>query len=242
MFSVRGTDPALLLPIRYNYRETMDENRSRLVLVVDDDEGVRKVLCRWLADMGYGVSAAADAESALDIMREHAIDVALIDVRMPGRDGIWLVDRVCRLYPTIAMALATGLLEMDPMVTLRPGVVGYIVKPFNRAALEDVVKRGFEERKRLLSERPDNSRLLTDGVIEGFVVAIDGPRSPAVTRRSRKEQGPSNGRPLLCTGLVWTYAPGAVPPPAPFLMPSVTIPTFSTPAPLAASMTLMMSP
>jgi len=172
MFSVRGTDTALLLPTRNNHRETMEEQRPGLVLVVDDDEGVRKVLCRWLSDLGYGVSAAPEADSALEIMREYPIDVALIDVRMPGHDGIWLVDQVARRFPTIAMVLATGLLEMDPVVTLRPGVVGYIVKPFNRADLEEIVKRGLEERKRLQTERP-SPRLLSEGVVEGFVVSID---------------------------------------------------------------------
>src|SRR5215216_1326929 len=112
------------------------------VLVVDDDEGVRKVLSRWVSDMGYAVQAADSADSALAIMREHPVDVALCDVRMPGHDGIWLLDQVRRLYPTIAIALATGLLEMDPAVTLRPGVVGYIVKPFNREDLAQVITRG----------------------------------------------------------------------------------------------------
>jgi len=51
----------------------MEQQVSGLVLVVDDDEGVRRVLSRWAADMGYTVQAAADADSALDIMREHPV-------------------------------------------------------------------------------------------------------------------------------------------------------------------------
>jgi DNA-binding NtrC family response regulator len=153
--------------------EKMEEQTSGLVLVVDDDEGVRRVLCRWVADMGYTVSAAADAESALDIMREHPVDVVLVDVRMPGHDGIWLVDQVRRAFPDIAIVLATGLVEMDPMVTLRPGVVGYIVKPFNRDDLAKVVKRGFAERKRLQTEHRAEARLLPDGALEGFIVSTE---------------------------------------------------------------------
>jgi DNA-binding NtrC family response regulator len=156
-----------------NVMEKMEEQTSGLVLVVDDDEGVRRVLCRWVADLGYAVSAAADAESALDIMREHPVDVALVDIRMPGHDGIWLVDQVRRAFPDIAIVLATGLLEMDPMVTLRPGVVGYIVKPFNRDDLAKVVKRGFAERKRLQTEHRSESRLLSEGVLEGFIVSTE---------------------------------------------------------------------
>jgi len=149
--------------------ENMPEQISGTILVVDDDEGVRKVLSRWVADMGYAVKAAADADVALEIMRECPIDVALCDVRMPGHDGIWLLDQVCRFYPEIAIVLATGLMEMDPMVTLRPGVVGYIVKPFNRDDLAKVVKRGMTERRRLQAER--RPRMLPAGMLEGFIVS-----------------------------------------------------------------------
>ena len=151
--------------------ETMPEQLPGTILVVDDDEGVRKVLSRWVADMGYAVKAAADADTALEIMRECPIDVALCDVRMPGHDGIWLLEQVCRFYPEIAIVLATGLVEMDPMVTLRPGVVGYIVKPFNREDLEKIVKRGMAERKRLQAQRQSRPRMLPAGMLEGFVVS-----------------------------------------------------------------------
>src|SRR5262245_24189000 len=95
----------------------MEQQVSGLVLVVDDDEGVRRVLSRWAADMGYTVQAAA--------------------------------------------VLATGLIEMDPMVTLRPGVVGYIVKPFNHEDLAQAVKRGMAERRRLQAEHRSHP-LLSD--------------------------------------------------------------------------------
>ena len=151
----------------------MEQQVSELVLVVDDDEGVRRVLSRWAAEMGYTVHAAADADSALDMMREHPVDVALVDVRMPGHDGIWLIDQVRKLFPETAMVLATGLLEMDPIVTLRPGVVGYIVKPFTREDLAKVIKRGIAERRRLQAEHRSHPRLLSDAALDGIVVSTD---------------------------------------------------------------------
>jgi DNA-binding NtrC family response regulator len=151
----------------------MEQQVSGLVLVVDDDEGVRRVLSRWAADMGYTVHAAADADSALDTMREHQVDVALVDVRMPGHDGIWLIDQMRRLFPETAVVLATGLLEMDPMVTLRPGVVGYVVKPFNREDLTQVIKRGMLERRRLQTDHRTHPRLLSDTALDGIVVSTD---------------------------------------------------------------------
>ena len=151
--------------------EMNTENEAGTILVVDDDEGVRKLLARWVADMGHTVRIAPDADIALEMMRDCPIDVALCDIRMPGHDGIWLLDQVRRLYPAIAVVLATGLLEMDPMVTLRPGVVGYIVKPFNREDLDKVVKRAMVERKRLQAEQPSGPRLLSAGVLDGIVLA-----------------------------------------------------------------------
>jgi len=59
---------------------------------------------------------------------------------MPGRDGVWLVDQIVTRFPGTPVALATGLTEMDPQVTLRAGVVGYVVKPFKRSALADVIR------------------------------------------------------------------------------------------------------
>jgi two-component system response regulator AtoC len=154
--------------------ETMSTQIRGTILVVDDDEGVRKVLSRWVTDLGYAVKAAEDADVAMEIIRECPIDVALCDIRMPGHDGIWLVEQIARYYPDTAMVLATGLIEMDPMVTLRPGVVGYIVKPFNREDLAKVIKRGMAERKRLEAERRSRPRTLAaGGILEGFAVSRD---------------------------------------------------------------------
>ena len=147
------------------------EQVTGTILVVDDDEGVRKVLARWITDMGYTVKSAADADTALVMMDEFPVDLALCDVRMPGHDGIWLVDQVRRLHADIPVALATGLIEMDPMVTLRPGVVGYIVKPFNREDLQKVILRGLAERKRWQAESRGRPRLLASGMLEGVVVS-----------------------------------------------------------------------
>ena len=143
------------------------------ILVVDDDDGVRKVLTRWVTEMGYAVFAAGDALTALDLMRQYPVDVALCDIRMPGHDGIWLIEQIGRIHPDVAIVLATGLMEMDPMVTLRPGVVGYVVKPFNREELSRVVKRGLSERKRLERECRRGSRMLSAALLDDLVVPTE---------------------------------------------------------------------
>ena len=114
------------------------------ILVVDDDIGVRALLRRVIGDMGYRVVEAADALSALEILDKGNVSLALCDVRMPGRDGVWLVDQILTRFPGVPVALATGLMEMDPHVTLRSGVVGYVVKPFKRADLADVIRAALK--------------------------------------------------------------------------------------------------
>ena len=112
----------------------------KTILVVDDDAGVRGLLRRVITDMGYQVAEAGDAMAALDVLEHTEVSLAFVDIRMPGRDGVWLVDQIVARYPATPIALATGLQEMDPHVTLRAGVVGYVVKPFKRADLAQVIK------------------------------------------------------------------------------------------------------
>jgi CheY-like chemotaxis protein len=150
--------------------EKMAAQIQGTVLVVDDDEGVRKVLTRWVSEMGFVVKAAADADTALQIVRDGPIDVALCDIRMPGHDGIWLIEQIGHLASPPAIVLATGLMEMDPAVTLRPGVVGYVVKPFNREDLAKVMTLAIVERKRIEAEGCAEPRLLPEAFLDGLVV------------------------------------------------------------------------
>jgi two-component system OmpR family response regulator len=110
------------------------------VLVVDDDAGVRGLLRRVIGDMGFAVVEAGDALAALDVLESTPVGVAFVDIRMPGRDGVWLVDQIVTRHPGIPVVVATGLTEMDPHVTLRAGVVGYVVKPFRREDLADAIR------------------------------------------------------------------------------------------------------
>jgi len=114
------------------------------ILVVDDDPGVRALLRRVIEGMGHEVQEAADALAALEVLERTEVGLALCDVRMPGRDGVWLVDQILARFPGTPVALATGLLEMDPTVTLRPGVIGYAVKPFKRAAIAEILRLAAE--------------------------------------------------------------------------------------------------
>jgi CheY-like chemotaxis protein len=119
------------------------KHRSPRILVVDDEESIRLLLIRILEPLGYTVDVAADADAALEMMRQTPADVALCDIRMPGHDGGWLIERLQGLYPETAIVIATGMHELDPRLTLGPGVIGYVTKPFAAKAVRDIVTQAL---------------------------------------------------------------------------------------------------
>ena len=102
------------------------------VLIVDDDDGIRHILASWVRRLGHQALLAASAEQALTLLDSQPVDLALCDVRMPGADGIWLVDRMRERHAGVPVVLASGVRELDSSFTLRAGVVAYVVKPFDR--------------------------------------------------------------------------------------------------------------
>ena len=115
------------------------------VLVVDDESGIRELLCRWLHAGGYLVKEAATAEEALAVVETTPVAVALCDIRMPGRDGLWLTERLRQQHPETAVIMATGVQDVGAaIVSLRQGVVDYLTKPFGRDRLREAVWRGVE--------------------------------------------------------------------------------------------------
>jgi DNA-binding NtrC family response regulator len=113
------------------------------VLVVDDEDGVRRLLTHWITSLGYTARSAGDAASALEVLNSTHVDVAVCDIRMPGRDGVWLIDQVRKEHPQTAVIIATGLPDMAPTVTLQAGIAGYLIKPFNRQDLATVLNHAL---------------------------------------------------------------------------------------------------
>ena len=118
------------------------------ILVVDDDNGVRDLMARWLAAVGYDVRTASSATEALDRVHAAAPAVALCDIRMPGQDGLWLAHQIRHDAPETAVIMATGVHDVGSAVaSLRQGVIDYLTKPFGRDRLRESVSRGLEWHK-----------------------------------------------------------------------------------------------
>jgi len=111
------------------------------ILVVDDDARIREFLVRWLKPAGHDMREAPDAETALGLVASSPPDVVLCDLQMPGHGGLWLVEQLRTQFPAVAIVLATGIDSVSPAVSLQPGVVEYLVKPFDRERVLAAVAR-----------------------------------------------------------------------------------------------------
>lgn len=111
--------------------ETLLEPGSIHVLIVDDDHRIRAMLARFLADHGLRVSQACDGREMFAICDSARIDVIVLDVMMPGEDGLSLCRRMRARSPVPIILLTAMSHETDRIVGLEIGADDYVIKPFN---------------------------------------------------------------------------------------------------------------
>ena len=113
-----------------------DMNRARpRLLVVDDDEGLRELLVRYLSDNGYEVAGVADGAAMRRHLAAQPVDLLLLDVMLPGEDGLTLARTLAAEGgPGIIMLSARGD-EVDRIVGLEVGADDYLAKPFSHREL-----------------------------------------------------------------------------------------------------------
>ena len=116
------------------------------VLVVDDEESIRKLLTRWLTGWGYESKQAANADEAIELMTADPAVIILCDVMMPVRDGIWLAEQVRNRWPQTAVIMASSAQDMETVMRMRKqGAVDYVTKPFGREMLRQALLRASEK-------------------------------------------------------------------------------------------------
>ncbi|MCZ7560749.1 MAG: response regulator [Burkholderiaceae bacterium] len=112
----------------------MARTRGR-ILVVDDDEGLRELLMRYLADNGYDVAGVAEGVAMKRHLATHPVDLILLDVMLPGENGLSLARALgAEGSPPIIMLSARGE-EIDRVVGLEIGADDYLPKPFSHREL-----------------------------------------------------------------------------------------------------------
>ncbi|MEM5788774.1 MAG: response regulator, partial [Syntrophobacteraceae bacterium] len=115
------------------------------VLIVDDEEGIRKVLGISLADSGYKVLTACSGEEALTVLKAERPSIILTDIKMPGMDGIELLRRIKLEQPEAEVIMITGHGDLDMAIkSLQFEAADFITKPIDDRALEIALERSRE--------------------------------------------------------------------------------------------------
>lgn len=115
------------------------------ILVVDDDEGICRILHMSLSEGGYRVLTAGTGRDALEIIRNEHPAIVLADITMPGMDGIELLQRIKEENPHTKVIMMTGHVDLEfVMNRLRYEAADFIAKPISYATLETALKRMHE--------------------------------------------------------------------------------------------------
>ena len=122
------------------------------VLIVDDEPAVRDLMSRWVTALGLRPQTASNADEALASMRVRHYDLAVIDVMMPGRDGLWLAAQLRREHPQTAVIVATAYTDLVNAEVEQAPIADFLIKPFQRERFVLAVDRGRQWRKQALEE------------------------------------------------------------------------------------------
>ena len=133
----------------------MHDNQSPRVLVVDDEESIRHVLGTYLERQACEVTTAGSSEQALKLLESWEPEVALVDIVLPGKNGLDLLSEIKQRHPDTEVVLITSQGSVETAVgAIRRGAYDYLQKPFR--SLQDVwitVSRAIEKRRLSLQVR-----------------------------------------------------------------------------------------
>ncbi|MEW6569573.1 MAG: response regulator [Nitrospirota bacterium] len=138
------------------------------ILVVDDEAELLNLLRDFLTELGYDVTTCNSGEEALEILREHAFDVLLTDLLMPGMNGIQLIKAAVEANPILVCIVITGRATIQTAVeAMRCGAFDYLQKPLEWKTLAPVITRAMEVRK--LREAEEKYRTIVEDYQTEFI-------------------------------------------------------------------------
>lgn len=142
--------------------ETSTTEEKKTILIVEDDETLRQTLAYNLESEGYQVTTAEAGPAGLDLAREQAPDLVILDLMLPGLDGL----SVCRILrrevdvPIIILTARSG--EVDKIVGLDSGADDYITKPFSLGELLARVRAALRRKPKAVADRLEANDLSLD--------------------------------------------------------------------------------
>ena len=133
------------------------------ILIVDDEASIRDALTQWFELDGYNVSSAEDANAALLKLQQGPWDIVMLDIKMPGIDGLELQRRIKKIDRNIITIMITAFASVETSIqALKEGAFDYIVKPVDPDDMSHLIRNAVEQR-RLLHEN-NQLRQHIDGI------------------------------------------------------------------------------
>ncbi len=141
--------------------------KEQSILIVDDEEMVRRPLRKKLSWSGYHCEEASNAEEALEKLKSNTPDLVILDIKMPGKSGIELLREIRASYPETPVIIATAVTETNVATQcMNMGAQDYICKPFSLDELMLSVYRAVDKKPRRLVDRSSN--LLQHKEVESY--------------------------------------------------------------------------
>src|SRR5271165_3269421 len=162
------------------------------ILIVDDEAGIRDSLAGILEDEGYSASAVGSGEACLDLLRKTGFDVVLLDIWLPGVDGLETLERIRELDnpPEVIMISGHGTIETAVRAT-KLGAYDFVEKPLSLERTLLLVKNAIESRRLRQENRDLRKQVQGKSVIVGDSVPMKA------LRQQIGLMAPTNGRVLI---------------------------------------------
>jgi len=128
--------------------------KRQSILIVDDEEVIRRLLHQKLSGEGYHCQEAGSADQALDKLRNNDVELVVLDIKMPGKSGAELLPVIKASYPDIAVIMITAISDTHIAIQcMKEGAHDYLTKPFNLDEVILSVNRALEKRRLELENR-----------------------------------------------------------------------------------------
>ena len=175
---------------------TAKQAEEAIVIVIDDEESMREGCRQALEDAGYFAYAVGDGERGVVLAKETKPNVVLVDLMMPGMDGMAVLTEIQHMVPRPVPVVITGYGTIDSSIkAMQMGVYDYVCKPFDERLLLATVKRALQQS--LLERRLDAMEREKEAALGSFAAVVSSQlRTPVndALESLRKMTGPFSGR------------------------------------------------
>src|SRR5688572_24017235 len=136
-------------------------NRTGNVLIVDDEEIMREILETLLTREGYQVRLASHATEGLELLRTQPFDAAIVDMMMPGMDGITALEEIKKIDDDLPVLMITAFASVENAISaMKRGAFDYITKPFKNDEVLVVLRNALARSEEHTSELQSQSNLV----------------------------------------------------------------------------------